>query len=237
MNLYDAQIKSLKDILEGQDVKKLPLDTGWEVTEKENLILKSEMAYELGGGNEYAVSALAFTTDPEILPEDSLYLTGSDLREIKSDISYARITIVRFKDEYAISRKDSEMYGVMRATDYVRYHTFPKGYMMRISSVREREPVRVSREALDRGISFAKVGTELIKAYKKRPEVESVGIYFITDAGTDYKKLKNMAHRCEQITDSLNHIFNGMIMDCNTCSSKALCDEIEGLRQIHMNNI
>ena len=122
----------------------------------------------------------------------------------------------------------------MRATDYVRYHAFPKGYMMRISAVREREPVRVSKEAVLRGINFAAVGQGLINAYRKRPEVEAVSIYFVTDQKIDYTFLKNEAHRCEQITDSLNNIFNGLTMDCSTCSSRELCDEIDGLRQLHM---
>ena len=37
----------------------------------------------------------------------------------------------------------------MRAVDYVRYNTYPDGFMMRISSVKEREPVRISKEAVN----------------------------------------------------------------------------------------
>lgn len=65
----------------------------------------------------------------------------------------------------------------MRAVDYIRYHSFLKGYMMRISSVKEREPVRVSKEAIGKGISFSDIGSELIKAYKKRKEIAAVQIY------------------------------------------------------------
>ena len=49
--------------------------------------------------------------------------------------------------------------------------------MMRISSVKEREPVRVSKEAIGKGISFSDIGSELIKAYKKRKEIAAVQIY------------------------------------------------------------
>lgn len=105
---------------------------------------------------------------------------------------------------------------------------------MRISAVREREPVRVSNEAVSHGINFAAVGQGFINAYRKRPEVEAVSIYFVTDQKIDYTFLKNGAHRCEQITDSLNNIFNGLTMDCSTCLSRELCDEIDGLRQLHM---
>ncbi len=235
MNLYDSEIEKLTTMLESHGAKKPPLQKEWEMSDKENLILKSEMAYELGGGSNAAVSAIAFTQDEELVPEDAVYLVGDDLCDIKHDISYARITFIRFNDDYIKNRDDNALYASMRATDYVRYHAFPRGYMMRISSVREREPVRVSKEAVSHGINFAAVGLGLINAYRKRPEVEAVNIYFVTDQNIDFTFLKNEAHRCEQITDSLNHIFNGLTMDCSTCSSRELCDEIDGLRQIHMN--
>lgn len=235
MNLYDGEIEKLTTMLESHGAKKLPLQKEWEMTDKENLILKSEMAYELGGGSNQAVSAIAFTQNKEYVPEDAVYLAGNDLCDIKNDISYARITVIRLNSEYIKKHDDNALYASMRAVDYVRYHAFPKGYMMRISAVREREPVRVSREAVAQGINFAAVGFGLINAYRKRPEVEAVNIYFVTDQKIDYTFLKNEAHRCEQITDSLNHIFNGLTMDCSTCSSRKLCDEIDGIRQIHMN--
>ena len=216
MDIYDGEIRKLISMLESHGVKRLPSQKEWEMTEKENLILKSETAYELGGGSSQAV-----------------YLVGDDLRDIKNDISYARITVIRLDSEYIKNHDDNALYASMRATDYVRYHAFPKGYMMRISAVREREPVRVSKEAVSHGINFAAVGLGLINAYRKRPEVEAVSIYFVTGQDIDYTFLKSEAHRCEQITDSLNHIFNGLTMDCSTCSSRELCDEIDGLRELH----
>lgn len=234
MDLYDCEIRKLTSMLESHGVKRLPLQKEWEMTEKENLILKSETAYELGGGSSQAVSAIAFTQDKGLVSEDAVYLVGDDLCDIKNDISYARITVIRLDSEYIKNHDDNALYASMRATDYVRYHAFPKGYMMRISAVREREPVRVSKEAVSHGINFAAVGQGLINAYRKRPEVEAVSIYFVTEQDIDYIFLKSEAHRCEQITDSLNNIFNGLTMDCSTCSSRELCDEIDGLRQLHM---
>ena len=235
MKLYDGEIDKLKCMLTDCGAEKLPLIKEWEMTDKENLILKSEMAYELGGGSQMAVSAIAFTQDKELVSEDAVYLVGDDIGSIRQDISYARITFIRLNEDYIRKHDDNALYASMRAVDYVRYHAYPLGYMMRISSVREREPVRVSREAVSQGINFAAVGLGLINAYRKRPEVEAVNIYFVTDQRADYTFLKNEAHRCEQITDSLNHIFNGLKMDCSTCSSRELCDEIDGLREFHRN--
>ena len=48
MDLYDCEIRKLTSMLESHGVERLPLQKEWEMTEKENLILKSETAYELG---------------------------------------------------------------------------------------------------------------------------------------------------------------------------------------------
>ena len=99
MDLYDGEIRKLISMLESHGAKKLPLQKEWEITVKENLILKSEMAYELGGGSNQAVSAIAFTQDEKLVPEDAVYLVGDDLCDIKNDISYARITLIRLDGE------------------------------------------------------------------------------------------------------------------------------------------
>ena len=203
------------------------------MNDKEKLVLRSDMAYELGGGMNEAVSALAFTTDKAVVDTDGVYLIGDDMTSIDKDIPYARLTFIRLKENVLDNTKKEALYAVMRAVDYVRYNTYPDGFMMRISSVKEREPVRISKEAVNSNISFSNIGSELIRAYKTREEVEAVKIYFITSDSADYKMLKQFAGRCEQITDSLNHIFNGLVMDCSTCSSRELCDEIEDLRKFH----
>ena len=139
---------------------------------------------------------------------------GEDLQDIKEDISYARITFIRLNESYIkdIQEKNAEaLHAALRAVDYVRYHNFPKGYMMRISSVKEREPVRVSKQAI------------------------AVQIYFLTSKTADYELLYDKAHRIEQITDSLNHMFNGLVMDCSSCKSRELCDEIDGMKELHKN--
>ena len=107
MDLYDGEIKKLTSMLENHGAKRLPLQKEWEMTEKENLILKSEMAYELGGGSSQAVSAIAFTQDKELVPEDAVYLVGDDLCNIRNDISYARITVIRLNSEYIKNHDDN----------------------------------------------------------------------------------------------------------------------------------
>lgn len=236
ISLYDEQIVKLQAMANECDMRELAISDNlkWKMSDKESLILRNDMAYELGGGDRAAVGMMAYTTSKELVDKDSVYLAGEELKNIHTDIPYARLTFVRLKEEYIKENNEANLYGIMRAIDYVRYHAYPQGYMMRISSINEREPVRISKDAIKQGISFAAVGNELIKAYKKRKEVDAVKIIYVTDSRADYQGIKQIAHKCEMITDSLNHMFNGLSMDCSSCSSKELCDEIEGLRKLHI---
>lgn len=234
MNLYDEQIKRIKQIITaGGECKRLSGDGGWSVTDKEQLVLRGDMAYELGGSMNPAVSAMAYTTSQDFVKDDGVFLTGQDLSQIKGDTAYARITFIRFRSDLVNDADEQKMYALMKALEYVRFNLYVEGFMMRISSSREREAVRVSKAALEKGISFADVGAEFIKAYKKHPEVEDVQIYYVTLDTIDYLELGKSARICGRITDSLDHIFNGLVMDCSTCGSRELCDTIDGLRALH----
>lgn len=47
MDLYDCEIRKLTSMLESHGVKRLPLQKEWEMTEKENLILKARRLMNL----------------------------------------------------------------------------------------------------------------------------------------------------------------------------------------------
>ena len=73
------------------------------------------MAYELGGGMNEAVSALAFTTDKAVVDTDGVYLIGDDMTSIDKDIPYARLTFIRLKENVLDDTKKGALYAVMRA--------------------------------------------------------------------------------------------------------------------------
>lgn len=234
MHLYDKNIRELMEYLQEFSPRKLSDAKAWKCTDQDSLVLRSDMAYELGGGTLAAVSGLGFTTSEELVPESGVYLIGRDLSELKTDTAYARITFLRLVQEEDMDQ--NKWYTTFRKIDYTRYHVYPEGYMMRISSVKEREPVRVSRAALQQGMDFASVGRAFLEAYEKHPAVEAAQIFFVADDRVQYGKLQESAHRMEQITRSLDQVFKGLSMDCSTCGQKALCDEIEGLKEFHQNS-
>ena len=114
---------------------------------------------------------------------------------------------------------------------------------MRISSTRHRESVRVGKEALAEGLDFTITGNRMISAFHKNASVKAVHIYYVTleeqghDAyktpGFDYKALADCAGEAEEITRTIDHIMAGGIMDCTSCGLQRVCDEVEGLRELH----
>ena len=231
MRLYDKDILACKQLLEERLPRRLPTVKSWRCTDQEALVLRSDMAYELGGGTKAAVSGLGFTTDRDLVPENGVFLIGPDLPEIQEDSSCARITLLRLEGVEGL--EPQQLYSVFRKLEYSRYHIYPEGYMMRISTVKEREPVRISKASLKEGMDFARVGACFADQYTQNPWVKAVQTYFVTDPGADYGALQKCARRFEQITESMNLVFQGFSMDCSTCGQRELCEEIDGLKELH----
>ena len=231
MKLYDEIIEKLQQLVPDRDSKEFEVrDSTWPVAERE-MILRGDMAYELGGGSLPAIGATIVTADENLIGEDGITLVGSDLREIDEDTPFARIAVVRV-DENTIGEGNA-LYNAIRSLEYTRYHLFPKGFMMRVSASRNRESVRVSREAVTDGISFDETGNMMISAFHKNPNVKAVHIYYFTKKDFDYKALKSMAEESEEITRTIDHILKNLIMDCRACNLQEICDEVEGLRELH----
>lgn len=219
-------------LLEGRNAKRLESirnSREWRESDEQKLIMKRDMAYELGGGILPAVSGLAFTTSEYM--EDEILLYGPDLQDISEDTPYARITIINIDDSKW--NDSNEAYAGMRRIDYTRYHVYPEGFMMRISTSAARESVRIGKKELKAGLDFEKAGNIFIYAYHRHSEVKSVKIIFIKDKTFEYDKLSDKVIFIEKITESLNKIFNNIIMDCKMCELKEVCDEVEGLRELH----
>lgn len=241
MKLYDTIIQSIYEQLDENVDWKKQLYTGndcndeiWQDVGEYNMILPSEMAYELGGGTHRAVSGLGFTSDTGLVGEDEILLFGPDLQEIHEDTSYARLTLIRLKEDF-LEEKDSEdkAYQSLRKIDYIRYHLNPYGYMMRISSAEEREPVRIGREALALGMNFENIGRFFLQEYHRNPEVLAVKLIFVTMKQFPYDNLNRLAGKLGKITESLNHVFSNIQMNCSACGLREICDEVEELKELH----
>lgn len=238
MKLYDEVIKRIQDgFRANKDVKnrklrELPVgESDWRDVSDRSMILRSDMAYELGSGTLPAIGSTIITAEDKLIPRDRIFLIGKDLSELKEDTPYARIALIRVREE-ALGEGE-KLYKAVRDLEHTRYHFYPEGFMMRVSASRNRESVRIGREALAKGLDFTKTGNRMITSFHKHPEVEAVELYYVTDESFDYKELEKNTKEAEEITKTIDHILKNVIMDCKACSLQKVCDEVEGLRELH----
>lgn len=249
---YDGLIQQSKEVFNTfSSINKVSVPS-WPAADEEEIILQSDAAFELGGNGAYALSGIFFTTSGTIGTESNDRTAGTESGVYVSDgvfnspeafgmessIDYAKFVFLRLKPS-AVENKDSQqLYGLFRKLEYVRYHALLKGFSIRISSAQHREVSRISKEAVKEGINLASIAQAFVEAYLKIPEVESVQLYVAAHPENQqnsgaFTQLQSLSRRAEEITDSLNVIFKGLKMDCSTCGQKQLCDEIEGIKDLH----
>lgn len=226
MEFYNSLIDDVLSQLDTFPKKDFPYskDKAWADVGYNQVIMKRDTAFELSG------SSFNLVTNKEV--EDKVLLIGDDLNEIKSDRSFARISILHLDEE----KDEQKTYNLIRKVDYVKYHLFPEGYMMRTSSRIYKEAVRVAKKSIKDGITFQKIGNLMINKYKENPAVKGVTVLFITDTGVDYSLIQSIAVKAGEITETLNHVMNSVNFDCSTCNLKPICDEVEGMKELHFKN-
>ncbi len=159
-----------------------------------------------------------------------MLLYGKDMGEIKGDCDFARIVLLRIGD---IDGDDEVIYRTLKDIEFSKYHVYPEGYMVRISPESYREQIRVSKAAVKKGISFRSVGMDYISEYRKNENVLAATVIFITDPSFDYASLKELAKKASAVTGTLTHILEGLPTDCSVCALKDVCEEVEGMKELH----
>lgn len=223
MDFFNSLIENTNQLLAGIPQKALSYNknNAWQDLGYNQVILQRDTAFELAG------TGFNLVTTQNI--DDEIVIIGKDLNETKSDCKFARISLIQIED----TADEQKAYNLIRKIEYVKYHYFPDGYMIRTSSRSHKEAVRVSKNAIKNGISFERVGNLLINKYKEIPAVKSVKVIFVTEKDVDYNTLSALAEKNNQITETLNHIMNNVNFDCSTCNLKPICDEVEGMKELH----
>ena len=236
MELYNAIIEQAGRLGGSSAPKRYAYDPprAWPDTGEFELVMLREAAFELGGGGRSAVNFTCVTTSPKLVDRDEILVYGPDLGEIRGDVDYARITLLRVGDIESDDEDDTEQaFRAIQDMDFVKYRVFPRGYMIRTSSESSREQVRLSKEAVRGGVSFERIGDDFIRQYKKNPNILNVRMLFITAPDADYAAAGKLARSVKDITMSLTKILEGMPTDCGSCQLKPICDEVEGMKELH----
>jgi CO dehydrogenase/acetyl-CoA synthase beta subunit len=97
--------------------------------------------------------------------------------------------------------------------------------------------VRVSKTAIKNGVSFEKIGNLMINNFKKIPHVKGVKIYYVTEETALYNEIKSIGEKSRTVTQALDQVMNNLQFDCSTCNLKAICDEVDGMRELHFQSV
>ncbi len=223
MNFFDSVIDKVNNTVYEFSQKSLCENTEklWRENSHSCVLMLRDTAFELKG------VGFNLVTQREL--SDSICLVGKDLYEINGDSRFTRACFISIEPQ----EDEQSLYNLIKKIEYVKYRFFPEGYMIRSASDAQKESVRVSRDAIKNGISFEKIGSLLIKKFKEIPGVKAVKVLFITDENVDYKALASIAKKSDGITKALNHIMNSVQFDCDSCGLKAICDEVEGMKEMH----
>ncbi len=226
MNFFDSLIDDVLSQLESSDRASYPYSTSLcrKDTGYSQVIMQRDTAYELSG------TGMSLVTSAGI--NDEIIVVGDDLDNIRDNRKFARISIVQTDD----IPDEQNAYKLIRKIEYVKYHYFPDGFMIRTSSSSHKEAVRVAKTSVKDGISFKEIGNLLIKKYKEIDEVRGVKVLFVTVPDADYDSFSQIAQKADSITKTLNHVMNTVNFDCDTCNLKPICDEVEGMRELHFRN-
>ena len=231
MELYNEVLRQLRSLLPDPPSARGDFDEALCAPEgeKDRILFRADAAFELGGGGKPGAEAVLFADLPDKRSETLLY--GPDLCEISSDVPFGHLTVVRLRETEDVLSSER-----LKTVGFTVFQQYPAGYHIRVSPASCREQVRVAKEALRREppLSFIHIGNSLIRAFLRQPDVEAVKTVFITDPSVDYKTLSVLAGKVKKITDAVQSTLQLGELDCASCRMKPVCDEIDGLRELHM---
>lgn len=226
MDFFDSLINDTENLLENYNCTHFNVtDDSWTDIGYNQVILQRDTAFELDG-----VGFNLVTTSPI---KSEIIVVGDDCKDISESRNFVRVSII----EIDAIDDEQKAYNLIRKIEYVKYHYFPDGYMIRTTSSSHKENVRVSKTAIKDGIGFQKIGNLLISKYKEIPSVKNVKVIFATDKSLNLEPFSKIAVKNNEITKALNHIMNTVNFDCDTCNLKAICDEVEGMRELHFKSV
>jgi CO dehydrogenase/acetyl-CoA synthase beta subunit len=200
----------------------------WPIDKNRNMVMAGDTAVELGNPKDASVSFLYWVDDPTRLHHGRISVVGPDIPDsIGKRLSYGKIVIIGgtgFDAENSFDR--------YREMELLRYDMHLKGYMMRAVSRYGQEWSRVSREAVDKGFSFAVLGAAIIDQYMKLDYVSSVEVIFVTAGRDELTSLHKTSEGVSTIIGAMNKMAGELSFDCDSCEYTEVCGDVAELRSM-----
>ncbi|MFC1849799.1 hypothetical protein ACFL27_06285 [candidate division CSSED10-310 bacterium] len=238
MIIFDPLIDELKKALQvrksgAEEHVFETISAGWKRQNRGCLVMARDTAIELGHPTTDSLFFPLVTSTPQKIEDGKITLIGKDIPALKkSPVSFADILLVE-TEAFGEDQTSERFFEI----DMVRHRLNLEGYMLRATTQKMREWSRVSRQAIEKGFSFQVLGSEMINAYHRIGFVRAAEILFITENEDLIRQLTPLGRKVTDVTRALNTIFDKLEFDCDTCTLKDVCAEIEGLKALHVRTV
>ena len=239
MNIFDKYIGETIKICREYPLQKLSRpEKLWPIQEKNPFLMERDTAVELGGYPRESINLIlpssglreqAETGQAKKLLE-GVYCIGNPhiMDGTQSHVSFGKIVLIETADI-----TDDALYDFTQAELLTDARIRMKDVMIRQSPTHYNINLRVGKAALLAGFDAATLGWTVYEAFYRMEKVKSVTVILILGESRLYKALLDVGEKVKEATLTLNHIFDGIEMDCGHCEQKDICSEIEGMRALH----
>ncbi len=226
MKLFDEDLRSLRELLKrgesGGRVRRLtPLDPDGFLGES-GVVLKEDTWVELGPPELPSFSSVLLTETPGLVEEGRVSLWGEDLPRLRGVVPFAQLCLVESRE--------------VRDEEYRRLNLAPlriglRGYMVRGLPSQLKAWSRVSREAVERGLSLSVVGGALLRALRSGFPLSSAEVVFST-CEEGVRALWGFGEKARKIAGAVGKMVEEVSLDCDRCDYREVCGSVAELRAI-----
>lgn len=195
---------------------------------KASIVPADECAVELGAPGKANVNMVLWTDNASLVSDGKISLVGPDIKPgDKMSQPYAQVIMVTAKDI-----NDMDPF-TLESTQYLSNRL--RGFMVR--AVPGRLWVRISRDAVNSGFDFARLGGALIAAYHEDfPAIEAAEVLFVTLDDGHVMALEPVAAEARIILGKNKKLvlvgdgtYECADLDCENCDEKETCDEVRDI--------
>ena len=249
MNVFDESIRKVSELLTpclnsgldsglnlGLKDGAAVMPTGsrlWPQEERNPFIMERDTAVELGGWPKESINLIASTSGA--LPVNGVCIAAppgikEQIRTGKPErhISFGRILLLK-TDVFP----EEEIYDYQQQVQISDIRLHLRDVMVRSSGSQSLINLRIGKRAAAEGFSLETMGHTMREYFRALPHVRDAAVILLAGDSPLYKQLQPVAENIRQITLALNTIFDDIDMDCGSCNLSEICDEVEGLREMH----
>lgn len=242
MNIFDKYILQILDRCASEHIEKTELKGHiWEIMQKNAFLMERDTAIELGGYPRESINIIVPSSKlPELFaqakkekalfPAAGIFCIGDPnlLQSNETHISFGKIVLLETEE-----LPDDEWYEFTQAELLTDTGIRMRDVMLRQSPSHYNINLRVGKEAIRKGFDLPVMGATIHQAFQQMEYVKSVTVLLIIGESRLYKDLLGTAEKIKEVTLTFNHIFDGIDMDCGHCDLSDVCNEVEGMRELH----